>query len=226
MPRRRRRKYRSRAHRLAMKLANEAIGAGKFRSRRRALKWAWKEVRKQLRGKGDKKKAEQVMRRRSKRAVTLDKKKKARVPLDFETWTRRPGRYDWPGVDMPESSETKARVGKRKKEPEMLLVVQRKHHDKGIKIRHVELHPRGATIEERRVRDYVYISLAHVKKDVEFRESASGRGFGLLNIRTGKIVWFPARLVRARKTYLAMPVWLYEKKKNDLKKAGFMIEEQ
>jgi len=208
-----------------MKLAQKLLRTGKARTLRSAVRKAWREVKakaRESRKSYDRKRAQEVMRKRSKRAVTLDKKKRARTPLDFETWARRPGRYDWPGVDTPESPKSK--------EPEMLLVVERKHSEKGVKTRWItKFEPRpggGVVIEERRIKDYAHISLVHVKKDVEFVVSRSGKALGLKNLRTGKVVWFPGVLVRARRTYMAIPWWLYESKKDELRKAGFAVEEK
>ena len=94
-------------HKKVMKLANKIMRdyrkKGKKISRSTALKLAWGHFRVWGRERSfDPKKAREVMKRRSRRAVALDKKRRAkRVPLDFDTWARRPGRYDWPGVDMP-----------------------------------------------------------------------------------------------------------------------------
>ncbi|MHA1594052.1 MAG: hypothetical protein ACTSXX_04835 [Candidatus Baldrarchaeia archaeon] len=35
---------------------------------------------------------------------------------------------------------------------------------------------------------------------------------------------FPLRFIRARKTYFAIPLWLFEKKRDELEKAGFVLE--
>ena len=101
-------------HKKVMKLAQKLLRTGKARTLRSAVRKAWREVKakaRESRKSYDRKRAQEVMRKRSKRAVTLDKKKRARTPLDFETWARRPGRYDWPGVDMPETKL--GTIGKR-----------------------------------------------------------------------------------------------------------------
>ena len=91
-------------HKKVMKLAQKLLRTGKARTLRSAVRKAWREVKAKARESKksyDRKRAQKVMKRRSKRAVTLDRKKKAKIPLDFETWAERPGRYDWPDIDTP-----------------------------------------------------------------------------------------------------------------------------
>ena len=54
----------------------------------------------------------------------------------------------------------------------------------------------------------------------------SKRAVGIRNRETGETVWFPNSLIRARKTYIALPIWLYEQKRRQLLEAGFTVEER
>ena len=77
-------------------------------------------------------------------------------------------------------------------------------------------------IEEHEYKESIAIELGSALKCIEMFETR--RALALKNKVTNRVVFFPIRFIRYRKTYIQMPLWLWEKKRSELEEAGFELE--